>query len=27
VAVDYAYQNYDLFGALHRFGVRWSRLP
>jgi hypothetical protein len=26
-AVDYAYQNYDLFGSLHRFGVRWARLP
>jgi hypothetical protein len=26
-AVDYAYQNYDFFGALHRVGVRWSRLP
>jgi len=24
VAVDYAYQNYDLFGSLHRFGVRWT---
>jgi hypothetical protein len=27
LAVDYAWQNYDLFGSLHRFGVRWSRLP
>lgn len=26
-AVDYAYQSYDFFGALHRVGVRWSRLP
>lgn len=26
-AVDYAYQNYDRFGSLHRFGVRWTRLP
>ena len=26
-AVDYAWQNYDMFGSLHRFGVRWSRLP
>jgi hypothetical protein len=26
-AVDYAYQNYDFFGTLHRVGVRWSRLP
>jgi hypothetical protein len=26
-ALDYAYQNYDLFGSLHRFGVRWARLP
>jgi hypothetical protein len=24
-AFDYAYQNYDLFGSLHRFGVRWLR--
>lgn len=24
VAVDYAYQNWDLFGALHRVGVRWA---
>ncbi len=27
LAVDYTYQNYDLFGSLHRIGVRWSRLP
>lgn len=27
LAVDYAYRNYDLFGSLHRIGVRWSRLP
>lgn len=27
IAVDYTYQNYDLFGSLHRIGVRWSRLP
>jgi hypothetical protein len=27
LAVDYTYQNYDLFGSLHRVGVRWSRLP
>jgi hypothetical protein len=26
-AVDYAYQSYDNFGSLHRFGVRWARLP
>lgn len=26
-AVDYAYQNYDFFGALHRVGIRWARLP
>jgi hypothetical protein len=26
-AVDYAYQSYDFFGALHRVGIRWSRLP
>ena len=26
-AVDYAYQNYDFFGSLHRVGIRWSRLP
>jgi hypothetical protein len=26
-AVDYAYQNYDFFGALHRVGIRWVRLP
>jgi filamentous hemagglutinin family protein len=26
-ALDYAYQSYDFFGSLHRFGVRWSRLP
>jgi hypothetical protein len=25
VAVDYAWQNYDLFGSLHRVGVRWTR--
>jgi hypothetical protein len=25
--VDYAYQNYDFFGTLHRVGIRWSRLP
>lgn len=24
---DYAYQNYELFGSLHRFGVRWLRMP
>jgi hypothetical protein len=24
-AVDYAFQNYEFFGALHRFGVRWQR--
>ncbi|MGH7502399.1 MAG: hypothetical protein ACREL7_11640 [Longimicrobiales bacterium] len=24
-AFDYAYQNYELFGSLHRFGVRWMR--
>jgi hypothetical protein len=24
-AIDYAYQNYEHFGALHRFGVRWTR--
>ncbi len=27
VAVDYTYQRYDFFGSIHRFGVRWSRLP
>ena len=27
IAIDYAYQNYDLFGSLHRFGVRWTRMP
>jgi filamentous hemagglutinin family protein len=27
IAVDYTYQNYDLFGSLHRVGVRWIRLP
>jgi len=25
VSVDYAWQNYDLFGTLHRFGIRWAR--
>jgi len=25
LAVDYAYQEYELFGSLHRFGVRWAR--
>ena len=25
VSVDYAWQNYDLFGTLHRVGVRWAR--
>lgn len=24
VAVDYAYQNLDFLGAVHRFGVRWA---
>jgi hypothetical protein len=24
-AIDYAFQNYEFFGALHRFGVRWQR--
>jgi hypothetical protein len=23
ISVDYAYQNYELFGTLHRVGVRW----
>ncbi len=23
--LDYSYQNLDFFGAVHRFGVRWSR--
>lgn len=27
IAVDYTYQNYEYFGAIHRFGIRWSRLP
>jgi hypothetical protein len=26
-AFDYAYQNYELFGSLHRFGLRWTKLP
>lgn len=25
LSVDYAYQQYELFGSLHRFGVRWAR--
>ncbi len=25
IAVDYAYQNYELFGVLHCVGIRWSR--
>jgi hypothetical protein len=25
ISVDYAWQNYDLFGSLHRIGVRWTR--
>lgn len=25
LAIDYTYQNLDLFGAVHRFGLRWSR--
>jgi hypothetical protein len=25
LSVDYAYQQYELFGSLHRFGVRWVR--
>jgi hypothetical protein len=25
ISVDYAWQNYDLFGSLHRIGVRWAR--
>jgi hypothetical protein len=24
-SLDYAFQHYEYFGALHRFGVRWSR--
>jgi hypothetical protein len=27
VAFDYTYQKYDFFGTIHRFGVRWSRIP
>jgi hypothetical protein len=27
IAVDYAYQNYSLFGSLHRVGVRWVGRP
>jgi hypothetical protein len=26
VAVDYTYQNLDFYGAVHRFGVRWTEL-
>ncbi|HEX7051255.1 MAG TPA: PorV/PorQ family protein [Longimicrobiales bacterium] len=26
-AVDYTYQQLDFFGAIHRFGIRWSRAP
>lgn len=25
LALDYVYQNYDWFGSLHRFGIRWVR--
>lgn len=25
LSVDYAWQDYELFGSLHRFGVRWTR--
>lgn len=25
LAVDYAWQDYELFGSLHRFGIRWAR--
>lgn len=25
LALDYTYRNLDFFGAVHRFGVRWSR--
>jgi hypothetical protein len=24
-SLDYTYQHYDFFGAIHRFGVRWAR--
>jgi len=27
IAFDYTFQRYDFFGTIHRFGVRWSRLP
>lgn len=27
IAVDYTYQSLDFFGAVHRIGVRWVRLP
>jgi hypothetical protein len=27
IAFDYTYQRYDFFGTIHRFGVRWSRIP
>lgn len=27
LAVDYTWQRYDFFGTIHRFGIRWSRLP
>jgi hypothetical protein len=27
IAFDYTYQRYDFFGTIHRFGVRWNRLP
>lgn len=25
IALDYTYQDFDYFGAIHRFGLRWSR--
>lgn len=25
ISVDYTFQEYDFFGSIHRFGVRWSR--
>jgi hypothetical protein len=24
LSIDYTYQNLDLFGGVHRFGLRWS---
>lgn len=27
IALDYTYQDFEFFRAIHRFGIRWSRAP